>query len=111
MLLIDFLEYIRLPKQYYVARDYQVVSAISDMQSLLRKCATIEMQTKVKNAIFANIMMKTIGDSRKFIRNLDAMMSNGFFNTYLKEQEKIEEQIDACVETFKGIKHISTNST
>lgn len=95
MLLIDFLEYIRLPKQYYVARDYQVVSAISDMQSLLRKCATIEMQTKVKNAIFANIMMKTIGDSRKFIRNLDAMMSNGFFNTYLKEQEKIEEQIQA----------------
>lgn len=93
MLLIDFLEYIRLPKQYYVARDYQVVSAISDMQSLLRKCSTVEMQTKVKNAIFANIMMKTIGDSRKFIRNLDAMMANGFFHTYLKEQEKIEEQL------------------
>ena len=70
MLLVEFLEYIHMPKQYHIARDYQVVSVIADLQPLLRKCSTPEMQEKVKNAVFANIMMRTIGDSRKYIRNL-----------------------------------------
>lgn len=89
MLLIDFLEYIHMPKQYHIARDYQVVSVITDLQMLLRKCSTPEMKERVKNAVFANIMMKTIGDSRKYIRNLSQMMDTGFFTTYIKEQERI----------------------
>ena len=89
MLLVDFLEYIHMPKQWHIARDYQVVSVISDLQPLLRKCSTEEMREKVKNAVFANIMMKTIGDSRKYVRNLSQMMDNGFFMSYIKEQERI----------------------
>ena len=91
MLLVDFLDYIHMPKQWHIARDYQVVSVISDLQPLLRKCATIEMQQKVKNTVFANILMRTIGDSRKFIRNLSSMMDSGFFSAYIKDQERICE--------------------
>jgi hypothetical protein len=47
------------------------------------------MREKVKNAVFANIMMKTIGDSRKYVRNLSQMMDNGFFMSYIKEQERV----------------------
>lgn len=91
MLLVEFLEYIHMPKQYHIARDYQVVSVIADLQPLLRKCSTLEMQEKVKNAVFANIMMRTIGDSRKYIRNLSQMMDTGFFTAYIKDQERIGE--------------------
>ena len=91
MLLVEFLEYIHMPKQYHIARDYQVVSVIADLQPLLRKCSTPEMQEKVKNAVFANIMMRTIGDSRKYIRNLSQMMDTGFFTAYIKDQERIGE--------------------
>lgn len=91
MLLVEFLDYIHLPKQWHIARDYQVVSVITDLQPLLRKCATPEMQQKVKNAVFANIMMHTIGDSRKYIRNLNSMMDSGFFPTYIKDLERIGE--------------------
>lgn len=93
MLLVKFLEYIHMPKQYHIARDYQVVSVITDLQSLLRKCSTPEMQEKVKNAVFANIMMWTIGDSRKYIRNLSQMMDAGFFTAYIKDQERIGEAL------------------
>lgn len=93
MLLVEFLDYIHMPKQWHVARDYQVVSVISDLQPLLRKCATLEMQQKVKNAVFANIMMGTIGDSRKYIRNLSSMMDSGFFTAYIKDQERIGEAL------------------
>lgn len=93
MLLAEFLDYIHMPKQWHMARDYQVVSVIADLQPLLRKCATQEMKQKVKNAVFANIMMHTIGDSRKFTRNLSSMMDSGFFSVYIKEQDRISEAL------------------
>lgn len=93
LLLAEFLEYVQMPKQWHVARDYQVVSVITDLQPLLRKCATMEMQQKVKKTVFANIVMHTIGDSRKYVRNLSAMMDSGFFLTYMKEQEQFVEML------------------
>ena len=35
--------------------------------------------------------MRTIGDSRKYIRNLSQMMDTGFFTAYIKDQERIGE--------------------
>lgn len=106
MLLVEFLDYIHLPKQYHVAREYQVVSVITDLQQLLRKCATPETQQKVKNAVFANVMMHTIGDSRKYIRNLSSMMDSGFFSAYIKDQsrisENLQEDLDAAAPETKG---------
>lgn len=93
MLLVEFLDYIHMPKQWHIARDYQVVSVITDLQPLLRKCATPEMQQKVKEAVFANIMMRTIGDSRKYVRNLSQMMDSGFFPAYIRDQERIGERL------------------
>ena len=64
MLLVEFLDYIHMPKQYHVAREYQVVSVITDLQLLLKKCSTEETKQNVKNAVFANILMKTIANYR-----------------------------------------------
>ena len=89
LLLAEFLEFIHMPKQWHIAREYQVVNIITELLPLLRKCSTEEMRTKVKNAVFANVMMKTITDGRKYVRNLSQMMDNGFFMSYIKEQERI----------------------
>lgn len=93
MLVVEFLEYIHMPKQWHIARDYQVVSVITDLQPLLRKCSTPEMQQRVKNAVFSNIMMRTLGDSRKYVRNLNSMMESGFFNAYIKDQDRIGDEL------------------
>ena len=89
LLLAEFLEFIHMPKQWHIARDYQVVNIITELQPLLRKCSTEEMREKVKKTVFANVMMKTITDGRKYVRNLSQMMDNGFFMSYIKEQERI----------------------
>ena len=65
---MEFLEYIHLLKQYHVTRDYQVISIISDLQNLLRKCSAQELKEKVKRAVFVNIMMHTVGDSKKIYK-------------------------------------------
>lgn len=88
-LLIEFLEFIHMPKQYHVARDYQVYSVIVELLPILRKCSTLEMRTKVKETVFTNVMMHSVPDWKKYMRNLSAMMDTGFFMTYMKEQERI----------------------
>lgn len=93
VLLLEFLDYINMPKQWHIAREYQVISAFTDLQSLLKKCSTIEMRKQIKNAFFLNIFMRTAGDSKKYIRNLGSMISNGLLPEYLKEQEILERQL------------------
>ena len=98
LLLVEFLDYIHMPKQWHIARDYQVVSVIADLQPLLRKCATVEMQQQVKETVFSNILMRTIGDSRKYIRNLSKMMESGLFMAYIKDQDKIGQELKERLE-------------
>lgn len=108
LLLVEFLEYIHMPRQYHVARDYQMYSIIVELLPLLRKCSTPEMQQKIKNAVFTNVMMHSIVDGKKYMRNLSSMMDSGFFMTYMREQERIgeglREQLDG--ETFASKKEL-----
>ena len=99
-LLVEFLEFINMPKQYHVARDYQAVSILADLQDMLRRNPDKEKADQIKKAVFTNIMMKTVGDGRKYIRNLTAMDKNGFLPAYLKEQERIGKEIQTRVVQF-----------
>lgn len=92
-LLREFLEYLHMPEQYYIAREYQVVTVFSDMLPALKRCKKEEHALALKEAIFNNLLMQTIGDSRKFIRNINTMMETGIFNTYIKKQIEIAEKI------------------
>lgn len=104
-MLVEFLEYIHMPKQYHVAREYQLVTILSELQDFLKKVSEEERQ-QVKEAVFANAMMKTLGDSRKFIRNLNSMLANGFLSVYLKEQAKLGAQLqEKLAQSPTGTKH------
>lgn len=109
-LLAEFLEYIHMPKQYHVARDYQIYSVIVELLPILRKCATPEMRQKVKNAVFTNLMMHSIADGRKYMRNLSSMMDSGFFMTYMREQERIGGMLREQMQdkTFLSKKELET---
>lgn len=95
-LLVEFLEFINMPKQYHVAREYQAVSILADLQDVLKRSP--EDAEQIKRAVFTNIMMKTVGDGRKFIRNLSTMNANGFLPTFLKEQDRIGKEIQTRIE-------------
>lgn len=100
-LLIEFLEYIHLPEQYHVARNYQIVSILNDLSVLLKKCKSDKERTALKEVVFNNIMMQTTGDSRKYIRSLSAMMESGIFSTYIKKQLQIGEELHTALDEAK----------
>lgn len=97
LLLVEFLEYIGLPEHYHIARDYQIVSILGDMSKLLKKAKKDTERQMLKEIIFNNIIMKTTGDSRKYIRNIGAMMSTNIYTTYLKKQAELGDVLHSAL--------------
>lgn len=97
-LMIEFLEFINMPKQYYVARDYQLGSIMPEIPKILRRCETEELRQQTKDLIFTNLMMKSADDNARYIREIGKMMDNGFFAAYLKEQNRIKNDVKERLE-------------
>ena len=82
----EFLDYLKLPKQYHVARDYQVYSLFQEMTPLLKKLDEDE-QVQLKTIAFNNAMMKAIPDQRKFIRDIKSLINKNAYNYYFEDQK------------------------
>lgn len=83
----EFLEYIGLPEQYHVARQYQVYSLFQETIPLLRSLAENE-KAALKRIAFNNVLMKAIPDQRKFIRNIKGLIRSGSYMEYFEDQRK-----------------------
>lgn len=88
----EFLDYIRLPGQYYVAREYQVYSLFQEMLAPLKKL-TDEEKEQLKTIVFNNVMMKALPDQRKFIRDIKGLVNKGSYQNYFDEQRILADEL------------------
>ena len=88
----EFLEYIRLPGQYYVAREYQVYSLFQEMLAPLKKLPDNEKE-QLKTIVFNNVMMKALPDQRKFIRDIKGLVNKGSYKNYFDEQKILADEL------------------
>lgn len=88
----EFLEYIKLPEQYHVAREYQVYSVFQEMNPLLKQMNDTDKKT-LKRIAFNNALMKAIPDQRRFIRDIRSLIKNGTYQNYFEEQQKLDGSI------------------
>lgn len=93
-LIIEFLEFMGVSKQYHIAREMQVYSIFYEMVPLVKRCESDENKNELKRSIFSNIMMGAVADQRKFIRNVKSMMDSGLYSSYIKKQVKIADEIE-----------------
>lgn len=93
-LIIDFLSFIGSPKQYHIARELEIYTLMYEAIPLLKNCETYEEKENLKTVIYNNIVMNTIVDGRKFIRNLKKMMNEGVIGAYVKRQNKLSDKIE-----------------
>lgn len=100
-LIIEFLEFMGVPKQYHIARDMQVYSVFLETVPLMRRCETKEAKEALKSSVFSNTMMTTFVDQKKYIRNVRAMMDSGLFPAYIKRQQRICEEIEERKEEYE----------
>ena len=88
----EFLNYIRLPEQYHVAREYQIYSLFQEMLPLLKQLKDEEKE-ELKTIAFNNTMMHAILDQRKYIRDIKGLIKNGTYLPYFDEQKEIGQRI------------------
>lgn len=91
-LICEFLRYIRLPEQYHVAREFQVHDLFKEMMPSLRQLSTDE-RSQLKNIVFNNILLKTLLDQRKFIRDIKLMIKNDTYTMYFESQVSLNKRI------------------
>lgn len=95
----EFLNYMKLPEQYHVAREFQVYSLFQEMMAPLRQLDE-EGKQQLKVIVFNNAMMHAMPDQRKFIRDIKSLIKNGTYTAYFEDQRKWEQAIQ---EKFSAI--------
>ncbi len=88
----EFLEYLRLPEQFHVAREYQVYSLLQEMMPSLKQL-TGDERNQLKTIVFNNVLMKALLDQRKFIRDIKLLIKNDTHTMYFEDQIELNEQI------------------
>lgn len=91
-IICEFLNHVRLPEQYHVAREYQVYSLFQEMMPALRALDDSE-KGQLKKIAFNNTILKAIKDQRKFIRDIRGLIKNGAYTGYFEEQEQLAKVI------------------
>lgn len=89
----EFLDYICLPEQYHVARDYQVYSLFQEMMPLLRQLND-EDKTRLKHIVFNNAILKAQPDQRKFIRDIKILVKNDTYKEFFDGQKELDSKME-----------------
>lgn len=104
-LMIEFLEFINAPKQFYIARDLQVYYPLEELMKLIKKCRTDDEVEDLKIAVFTNILMQTAGDMTRFVRNIKSIIGSDYQEEFLEEQKELAEKV---VESLPEEKNLNT---
>lgn len=92
-LLIEFLEMINAPKQFYIARDLDLNGPLVELYGILKKVKDEDEKDEVKNAVFTNLLMQPDSDMTRFIRKIKTVASSKYMREYLDEQMEIAEEV------------------
>lgn len=92
-LMIEFLEFINAPKQFYIARDLQIYYPLEELLKLTKKCRTKDEIEDLKISVFNNILMQTAGDMTRFIRNIKSIVGTDYQDEFLEEQKELAAEV------------------
>lgn len=97
----EFLEYIKLPEHYHVARDYQVYSLFDEMLAPLKQLKNDEERKTLKKIAFNNTLMHAVPDQRKFIRDNKTIIKAGNYSDYFVAEKILDDKIHGLLENLE----------
>lgn len=100
-LLVEFLEFINAPKQFYIARDLFLTFPIEELYKILKKYPDEDEREDLKIAVFTNILLQPSGDMVRFVRNFKQVMGSEYQDEFLSEQREVAEKAIEAMPTGK----------
>lgn len=114
-LLVDFLDFINSPKNFYLARTMNITESLKDLHVMLKKAKDDDKREDLKNIVFAELFMQPVGDMNRYIRKIKKVVdSNKFINSFIDEQTVLVEKVCDEIEKYpkvteKEIREIRSN--
>lgn len=95
-LLVEFLETINAPKQFYLARELDLNGPLHELHAMVRKEKDEDRKELIKNIVFANLLMQPSGDMTRFVRQMkNTILPSKYSEEFIeKECDVVEEIID-----------------
>lgn len=94
-LLVEFLDTINAPKQFYIARDMDLNGPLVELYDILKKVDDEDKKADIKIAVFTNFLMQPKGDMTRFIRKIKTITKSNKkeLDEYVEEQLEIAEKV------------------
>lgn len=92
-LMVEFLEFINAPEQFYIARDLQLYYPLEELLKLSKKCRTEDEIEDLKISVFTNILMQTAGDMTRFVRNIKSIIGTEYQEEFIEEQKELAAKV------------------
>lgn len=93
ILLVEFLEAINAPNQFYIARDLNISGPLQELQAILKKIKDENQREEVKYAVFTNFLLQPEGDMTRFIRQLKKVATSNYLNEFVEKELQIAEEV------------------
>ncbi len=109
-LMVEFLEFMNAPKQFYIARDLELDGPLIELAAILKKCPDDGTIEKMKVSIFNNLLMKPENDMTRFVRQVRSVAETEFLDGFIEEQmqlvEEVKEKLPENVTSAKEVHEI-----
>lgn len=98
-LMVEYLEFINAPKQFYLARTMDLSESLKDLYSMLKKVKDNDTREDLKNNIFAQLSVAPVQDMNRYVRKISKIAANPrMLTNYLDEQMETVEKVCDIIE-------------
>ena len=100
-LLVEYLEFINAPNQFYIAREQDLNGPLVEIPSILKNIKSEEEKDRLKATLFTNLLMQPAGDMTRYIRDVKSIAKDSdTVDEYLNRSQNV---VDNFVESLPEI--------
>lgn len=104
-LMVEFLEFINAPKQVHLARHFNIVDPLKELNTMLKRINDEDKKEDLKYSVFSQFLVSPEGDATRYMRKIKKIASNDrFLEGYLDEQVDLVEKVCDILEAHPEVK-------
>ena len=101
-IIVDFLDFINAPGQYYIAVDLQLDASVNEIYNIKKNMSEDEWD-KAKVVLYDNMLVKPIGDIKLMMRDIRKITNSEYFDEYYNSHEDTANKIQEILQDTESV--------